>query len=117
MTPVDQHQGVHFAHRNQLRGNGRLAKSCRSTKDSVIASSQSRRRLLLTRTTIAVEIDLDRDSVEAMIGNVDCDAMPLEQVEHFLQQAARQSNVMKQVVRAGDDAGLPKVESRIDWAL
>src|SRR5260370_931966 len=61
------------------------------SKDSVIASSQSPCRLCLTRTTIALEIDLKRNSAETMVGHVNCDAMALEQIDHFFQQATRQS--------------------------
>jgi hypothetical protein len=41
----------------------------------------------LGRTAIAVEIDLDRNSAEPMICNLNGDAMALEQIEYIFQQA------------------------------
>src|ERR1044072_8226452 len=107
---MDQYQGVYLAQRDQVRGNGSLAKGCRSTKDAFIESSQSLCRLYLRWPAIAVEIKLDRNSAESMICNFDRDAMAIKQIKCFFQQATRQRNVMRQVLSARDDSGF--AESR-----
>src|SRR6266480_7827349 len=104
MTPMHQHQRVHFTHGNQLRCNGGLAKSCWSAKDPVITSSQSLCSLCLRRTTIALEIDLYGNSTEPMVGNINRDAITVEQIEHLFQQPTRQSDVMKQILSTSDDS-------------
>src|SRR6185503_2077716 len=107
---MDQHQGVYLAQRNQVRGNGSLAKGCRSTKDAFIKSSQGLCCLYLRWPAVAVEIKLDRNSAEPMIHDFDRDTIAIKQIQYFFQQATRQRNVMTQVFSARDDSGF--AESR-----
>src|SRR2546425_11128317 len=101
---MNQHQRVHLAHRDQLRSNGRLSERRRSAKNSVIASSQSLCSLCLSRTTIALEVDLNGNSNEPMVSNVNRDAIAVEQIEYLFQQPTRQSYVMKQILSTSDDS-------------
>ncbi len=105
---MDQHQGVHFAERNQARSNGSFAKGCRSTKDTFIVSRHRLYCLYLGRPAVAVELNLKRNSAEPMICNLDCDAMTLAQIKYFLQQAPRQRDMMNHVLSASDDAEFAK---------
>src|SRR6185436_16947723 len=108
MTPMNQHQSIHFPHRNELRSNGRFAKCCRSAKNSLIVSGQSFCRLRLSGTTIAAEIDVEENAGESMVNYFNCDAMLPEKIEHFLQQPTRQGDVMRQVFGAANDARFAK---------
>jgi len=112
---ADQHQGVYLAQRNQVRSNGSLAKACRSTKDTFIVNSQGLCCLYRCRPALAVKVKLYRNSAELMICNFDRNAMAINQIQYFFQQATRQRNVMTQVLSASDDSGF--AESRKPHSL
>src|ERR1043165_409207 len=101
---MDQHQSVYLAQRNQVRGNGSLAKGCRSTKDIFIVNSQSLCCLHLRWPPVTVEIKIDRNSAEPMICNFDRNAMAIKQIKYFFQQTTRQRNVTTQVLSTRDDS-------------
>jgi hypothetical protein len=51
-----------------------------------------------------LEIDLNGNSTEPMVGHVNRDAITVEQIQDLFQQSTRQSDVMKQILSTSDDS-------------
>jgi hypothetical protein len=108
VTPIYQHQRVHFALCDQLLGNCRLAERRGRAENPILVGSQRLGCLSLCWTAVASKINVQRISCEAMIGNIDCNVMTLKKSANFLPQAARKSNVSSQILATRDNPRFAK---------
>src|SRR5436190_285807 len=108
VTPMNQHERIHFALCDQLRGNSGLPERRWRAENPILVGSQRLRCLSLCWTAVATKINLQKTSCKAMVGNIDSDVVVTKERTNFLQQAARQSDVLSQILATRDNPRLAK---------
>src|SRR2546425_10101572 len=84
-TSMHQHERIHFALCDQLRGNSRLSERRGRAENPILVGSQGLGCLSLCRTAVPKKINLQRTSPKAMVGNIDCDVVTTKERTNFLQ--------------------------------
>jgi hypothetical protein len=70
LLPVDRHENITFALRDQPRPNGCLPESCRSTQNAFVMANDLRDSFLLDRSKLSLELSFNRGSREPFVANV-----------------------------------------------
>ena len=114
---MDQHERVDAALGDEPRGDDGLAKRGGGCQDASLVAQHGVRCGLLLLPKLALKLHLQTTAVVAFVANDHANTKLGEHLANVIEAAAWQSDVMREILGARDDAWLADVESRIACAL
>src|SRR5262245_45979978 len=103
---MNEHERVHSALRNEPRGDDRLAKCSGGRQDSSLMAQHDVRCGLLVPSKLAMKLHLQATAVVAFVADGQANTKVGQRLANVIEAAPRQSDVMRKILGARDDAWL-----------
>src|SRR5262249_37724214 len=106
LASMNEHERVHSALSNEPRGDDSLAKCSSGRQHPSVMTQHGVRRSLLLPPKLTLKLHFHTTAVVPFVANGHSNAEVGERLANVIEAAARQSNVLRKILGARDDARL-----------